>query len=109
MKYRDLLVIFVTASLLLIGFQFQGFTTIHSTKMNNNNVLGILDKIAQKEHVSAKYLQTNTTTANDQMLVRNSRKHHFYRILYNDDQTGFLTEKINVQLTKTKVKVVGGY
>lgn len=108
-KYRDLLVIFLTGSLLLIGFQFQNFSILQNNKHNSNNVVGILQRIAKQNGVSPRDLQTNTTTASDQMLVRDSRQHRYYRVLYNDDQSGFITEKINVQLTKTKLKVVGGY
>ncbi|WP_203650456.1 DUF3290 family protein [Secundilactobacillus yichangensis] len=108
-KYRDLLVIFLTASLLLISFQFQNFSILQNNKHNSSNVLGILSRIAKQNHVSPRDLQTNTTTASDQMLVRDSQHHLYYRVLYNDDQSGFMTEKINVQLTKTKLKVVGGY
>lgn len=108
-KYRDLLVIFLTASLLLISFQFQNFSSLQSSQHNSSNVLGILNRIAKQNQVSPQYLQTNTTTASDQMLVRDSRHHQYYRVLYNDDQSGFMTEKINVQFTKTKLKVVGGY
>ncbi|WP_461244650.1 DUF3290 family protein [Secundilactobacillus muriivasis] len=107
-KYRDLTVIFLIASLLMIGFQFQNFSALKSSRNNNNNVLGILTKIGKRNHVSPKDLQTNTTTASDSMLVRNGKTHQYYRVLYNDDQSGFLTEKINLQLTNTQVKVMGG-
>ncbi len=92
----------------MIGFQFQNFSALKSTRNNSNNVLGILTKIGKRNHVSPENLQTNTTTASDSMLVRNSKTQQYYRVLYNDDQSGFIIEKINLQLTNTKVKVVGG-
>ena len=106
-KYRDLSVILLMASALVIGFQFQSYSTLRANQSKTSTVVGVLKTVAKRNHVAPQNLQTNATAVNAQMLIRNAKTHQYYRVLYNSDSASFITEKLLVQMNQTKIKVVG--
>ncbi|WP_288700320.1 DUF3290 family protein [uncultured Secundilactobacillus sp.] len=106
-KYRDLAVIFLIGSLLMIGFQYQDYSFLKDSKNQSTAVVGVLREVASQNHVKVSHLQSDSTTATNGMLVRNIKSGQYYRVIFNSDQSGFITEKIQVQLNRNKINVVG--
>ena len=91
----------------MIGFQYQDYSFLKDSKNQSTAVVGVLREVASQNHVKVSHLQSDSTTATNGMLVRNIKSGQYYRVIFNSDQSGFITEKIQVQLNRNKINVVG--
>lgn len=73
-KYKDLTIIVGTLLLLILGMQYNDFNTIQSSIKQSGQITTLLDKIAAELDVSKTAVSVNSTTPNDNVLVKDAQR-----------------------------------
>ncbi|AVK64536.1 hypothetical protein C5Z26_10640 [Lactobacillus sp. CBA3606] len=103
LKYRDLFIIMVLLLFLLIGIQFNEWQTLQSNSSQKSQVTQIMQRVAQKHHVSRHKIWSNTATVNSGMLIIVNKT--IYNVTINPDGNSYTLTKatpINPQITYVK-------
>ncbi|TLQ21253.1 DUF3290 domain-containing protein [Lentilactobacillus parafarraginis] len=103
-KYKDLTIIVGTLLLLILGMQYNDFNTIQSSIKQSGQITTLLDKIAAELDVSKTTVSVNSTTPNDNVLVKTPKG--YFRVNYNTDGSQFVLETVQLRDTN-RVKIEG--
>ncbi|WP_040537831.1 DUF3290 domain-containing protein [Lentilactobacillus parafarraginis] len=103
-KYKDLTIIVGTLLLLILGMQYNDFNTIQSSIKQSGQITTLLDKIAAELDVSKTAVSVNSTTPNDNVLVKTPKG--YFRVNYNTDGSQFVLETVQLRDTN-RVKIEG--
>lgn len=103
-KYKDLTIIVGTLLLLILGMQYNDFNTIQSSIKQSGQITTVLDKIAAELDVSKTAVSVNSTTPNDNVLVKTPKG--YFRVNYNTDGSQFVLETVQLRDTN-RVKIEG--
>ncbi|MFD1125027.1 DUF3290 domain-containing protein [Lentilactobacillus raoultii] len=103
-KYKDLSIIFGTLLLLILGMQYNDFSNIQNSIKQSGQITTVMEKIAKQLKVSKYSISVNSTTPDDDVLVKTPKG--IFRVDYNADGSQFVLEQI-VLHDSSSIKIEG--
>lgn len=103
-KYKDLSIIFGTLLLLILGMQYNDFSNIQNSIKQSGQITTVMEKIAKQLKVSKYSISVNSTTPDDNVLVKTPKG--FFRVDYNADGSQFVLEQVALH-DSSSIKIEG--
>lgn len=102
-KYKDLAVIAGTLLVLFLALQFNDYSNLRTTSQQGGKQVALVKDVAKKLNIKPQKLSFNNTRAGvDNILVKSPQG--YYRVLFNDDNSAYVLEKVDLAVIKVKVK-----
>lgn len=102
-KYKDLAVIAGTLLVLFLALQFNDYSNLRTTSQQGGKQVALVKDVAKKLNVKPQKLSVNNTQAGvDNILVKSPQG--YYHVLFNDDNSAYVLEKVDLAVIKVKVK-----
>lgn len=101
-KYRDLLIIFLFAMVLVVGINYNNYEKDLDVNNKTNQTIELMESIAKNKDVSAKKLYSNSSTLAEGMLIKNGKT--IYRVSFDDNQNSYTLTKVGL-VKKDDVKI----
>ncbi|MFT8847985.1 DUF3290 family protein, partial [Lentilactobacillus hilgardii] len=90
--HKDLSIIFGTLLLLILGMQYNDFSNIQNSIKQSGQMTTVVKAVARQLKVSKQDISVNSTTPNDNVLVKTPKG--FFRVDYNTDGSQFVLEQV---------------
>lgn len=93
-RYRDLSIVFLLFTLILLGTQIEQLTYIHKNQWQSSQILPFIEAVAQDHNLSKNQVMVNQTTLNNGMLIR--FKGYDYQLQLNNDHNSYTLQRAHI-------------
>ena len=100
-RYRDLSIVFLLFTLILLGTQIEQLTYVHKNQWQSSQILPFIEAVAQDHNLSKNQVMVNQTTLNNGMLIR--FKGYDYQLQLNNDHNSYILQRAHIINNKVYV------
>lgn len=93
-RYRDLSIVFLLFTLILLGTQIEQLTYVHKNQWQSSQILPFIEAVAQDHNLSKNQVMVNQTTLNNGMLIR--FKGYDYQLQLNNDHNSYTLQRAHI-------------
>lgn len=93
-RYRDLSIVFLLFTLILLGTQIEQLTYVHKNQWQSSQILPFIEAVAQDHNLSKNQVMVNQTTLNNGMLIR--FKGCDYQLQLNNDHNSYTLQRAHI-------------
>ena len=93
-RYRDLSIVFLLFTLILLGTQIEQLTYVHKNQWQSSQILPFIEEVAQDNNLSKNQVMVNQTTLNNGMLIR--FKGYDYQLQLNNDHNSYTLQRAHI-------------
>lgn len=93
-RYRDLSIVFLLFTLILLGTQIEQLTYVHKNQWQSSQILPFIEAVAQDRNLSKNQVMVNQTTLNNGMLIR--FKGYDYQLQLNNDHNSYTLQRAHI-------------
>lgn len=93
-RYRDLSIVFLLFTLILLGTQIEQLTYVHKNQWQSSQILSFIEAVAQDHNLSKNQVMVNQTTLNNGMLIR--FKGYDYQLQLNNDHNSYTLQRAHI-------------
>ena len=93
-RYRDLSIVFLLFTLILLGTQIEQLTYVHKNQWQSSQILPFIEAIAQDHNLSKNQVMVNQTTLNNGMQIR--FKGYDYQLQLNNDHNSYTLQRAHI-------------
>ena len=93
-RYRDLSIVFLLLTLILLGIQVEQLTFAHQNQWQSSQIVPFVKAVAKDHNLKVDQVMVSQTTLNDGMLIRFNKRD--YQLHLNYDHNSYTLQRAHI-------------